>query len=101
MLSIGKLSQLAQLHEENGIVNQEVLDGMSLAHEVSAELNGSSAFHDGLDFVSVHETLLGNFKTALASLRGKQPLETQIETITQAKVSRLLDRAALQNVCFK
>ncbi|KZT70169.1 hypothetical protein DAEQUDRAFT_709105 [Daedalea quercina L-15889] len=82
VLSIGKLSQLAQLHEENGVVNQSVLD----------------AFHDGLDFVSVHETLRESLKTALASLRGKQPLETQIETITQAKVSKLLDREALQNV---
>ncbi|KAH9934994.1 uncharacterized protein B0H18DRAFT_1082732 [Fomitopsis serialis] len=82
VLSIGKLSQLAQLHEENGVVNQDVLD----------------AFHDGLDFVSVHETLLEDLKSALASLRGRQPLETQIETITQAKVSKLFDRAALQNL---
>lgn len=56
------------------------------------------AFHDGLDFVSVHETLIESLKTALASLRGKQPLEAQIEAITQAKASRLLDRVALQNV---
>ncbi|EPS98566.1 hypothetical protein FOMPIDRAFT_1061291 [Fomitopsis schrenkii] len=82
VLSIGKLSQLAQLHEVNGVVKQDVLD----------------AFHDGLDFVSVHETLLVSLKTALASLRGKQPLETQIEVITQAKASKLLDRVALQNV---
>ncbi|KAH9843032.1 uncharacterized protein C8Q71DRAFT_232214 [Rhodofomes roseus] len=82
VLSIGKLSQLAQLHEENGIVNQDVLD----------------AFHDGLDFVSVHETLLEDLKSALASLRGKQPLEIQIETITQAKVSKVFDCVALQNV---
>ncbi|TFY65035.1 hypothetical protein EVJ58_g2238 [Rhodofomes roseus] len=82
VLSIGKLSQLAQLHEENGIVNQDVMD----------------AFHDGLDFVSVHETLLEDLKSALASLRGKQPLEIQIETITQAKVSKVFDCVALQNV---
>lgn len=62
------------------------------------DLTCTSAFHDGLDFVSVHESLLENLRTALAALRGKQPLETQIETITQAKVSRLLDRVALQNV---
>ena len=48
--------------------------------------------------MSVHESLLENLKTALATLRGKQPLETQIETITRAKVSGLLDRVALQNV---
>ena len=48
--------------------------------------------------MSVHESLLENLKTALAPLRGKQPLETQIETITRAKVSGLLDRVALQNV---
>ncbi|KAI0374941.1 hypothetical protein BV20DRAFT_934524 [Pilatotrama ljubarskyi] len=82
MLSIGKLSHLAQLHEGTKTINQDVLD----------------AFHDGLDFVSVHETLIEDLKSALASVRGRQSLETQVETIAQKKAANLSNRRALYNV---
>ncbi|KAI0957243.1 hypothetical protein AcW1_005700 [Taiwanofungus camphoratus] len=85
MLSIGKLSHLAQLHENDVSINQNVLD----------------AFHDGLDFVSVHETLIDDLKSALVSVRARQSLEMQVETIAQSKASNLADRRALQNVFKK
>ncbi|KAH9952015.1 hypothetical protein B0H21DRAFT_800355 [Amylocystis lapponica] len=81
MLSIGKLSQLAQLHE-NKPIDQTVLD----------------AFHDGLDFVDVHETLLEDLKSALATVRSRQSLEMQLDTITRIKGSNLAHRRALQSV---
>ena len=82
MLSVGKLSQLAQLHEGTKAVNQDVLD----------------AFHDGLDFVSVHETLIEDLKSALASVRARQSLEMQVDTIAQKKAGNLSNRKALLNV---
>ncbi|TCD68905.1 hypothetical protein EIP91_009455 [Steccherinum ochraceum] len=82
MLSIGKLSHLAQMQEEHPhSIDERVLD----------------AFHDGLDFVSVHENLLEDLKTALANIRAKQSLEAQVDTITKTKASRLSERRALQN----
>lgn len=82
MLSIGKLSQLAQLHENTTTVDQSVLD----------------AFHDGLDFVSVHETLIEELKAALVTSRSRQSLESQVDTIVRAKATRIGDRKAFQHV---
>lgn len=56
------------------------------------------AFHDELDFVSVHEALLQEFKSVLESIRGRQSLDTQIDTILNAKASSLSDRRALSRV---
>ncbi|KAI0670336.1 Non-repetitive/WGA-negative nucleoporin C-terminal-domain-containing protein [Trametes maxima] len=81
MLSIGKLSHLAQLHEGTKTINQDVLD----------------SFHDGLDFVSVHETLIDDLKSALASARQRQSLEAQVETIATKKAGNLSSRRALYN----
>ncbi|KAI0831351.1 hypothetical protein BC628DRAFT_1311430 [Trametes gibbosa] len=82
MLSMGKLAHLAQLHDGGKAINQDVID----------------AFHDGLDFVSVHDTLIEDLKSALASVRARQSLEMQVETITQIKASNLGNRRALYNV---
>ncbi|TFY77168.1 hypothetical protein EWM64_g6840, partial [Hericium alpestre] len=79
MLSIGKLSHLAHLQENEGAEDESLLD----------------AFHDGLDFVSVHETLVDQLKSALASIRVKQSLDAQVDTIFKAKASRLADRPSL------
>ncbi len=59
------------------------------------------AFHDGLDFVSVHETLLDDLKTALASVRARQSLEMQVDTIVKAKASKLDTYKAFQNASFQ
>ena len=53
------------------------------------------AFHDGLDFVSVHEALTEELKSALASVRDRQSLDRQIETILQQKASAIADRKIL------
>ena len=57
-----------------------------------------TAFHDDLDFVSVHEALLQEFRSALEGIRGRQPLDTQIDTIVRVKASGLVDRKALTHV---
>ncbi|KAI0322245.1 Non-repetitive/WGA-negative nucleoporin C-terminal-domain-containing protein [Amylostereum chailletii] len=81
LFSIGKLSHLAQLQEDSGAEDDSVLD----------------AFHDGLDFVSVHEAVADDLKSVL-STRGKQSLEKQVEVITNAKAAKLVDATALQGV---
>lgn len=77
VLSIGKLSHLAQIHEAQ-TADDTVLD----------------AFHDGLDLVSVHEVLLAEFRSALETVRGRQPLDHQIEVIMNSKALGLKDRRA-------
>ncbi|KAG5645239.1 hypothetical protein DXG03_006656 [Asterophora parasitica] len=79
MLSIGKLSHLAQLQETNVPVDNSILD----------------SFHDDLDFVSVHEALLQEFRTALEAVRGRQSLDNQIDIIVKATASRLSEKRAL------
>lgn len=56
------------------------------------------AFHDELDFVSVHEALLQEFKSALQGLRGRQSLDTQVEAIIKVKASKLSDLPSLARV---
>ncbi|KAN0123739.1 Non-repetitive/WGA-negative nucleoporin C-terminal domain containing protein [Russula decolorans] len=75
MLSIGKLTHLAQMQEDSS-VDESMLD----------------AFHDGLDFVSVHEALTEELKSAIASVPGKQSLDRQVETILQRNASALTDK---------
>ncbi|KAG5635761.1 hypothetical protein H0H81_010181 [Sphagnurus paluster] len=82
MLSIGKLSHLAQLHETNMPLDNSVLD----------------AFHDDLDFVSVHEALLREFTTARETVRGRQSQENQIDIIIQITASKLSEKKALLHV---
>ncbi|KAJ3533367.1 hypothetical protein NM688_g7291 [Phlebia brevispora] len=78
MLSIGKLSYLAQVQETESTVDEAVLD----------------SFHDGLDFVSVHENLLEELQSVLTSTRVRQSLETQVDSIARMKASRLQTRKA-------
>ena len=59
---------------------------------------GSVAFHDGLDFVAVHETLIEDLRSALASVRARQSLEMQVDTIAKEKASNLAGRKAFYNV---
>ncbi|KAK0500496.1 hypothetical protein EDD18DRAFT_1307884 [Armillaria luteobubalina] len=82
MLSIGKLSHLA--HEQETLAPSD--DGIS------------DAFHDGLDFISVHESLLEEFNAVLATLKGRQSLDSQTDAIIKQKATRLADRPALTQV---
>ncbi|KAG6907355.1 hypothetical protein DXG01_009239 [Tephrocybe rancida] len=83
MLSIGKLSHLAQLHEANAMpIDNSTLD----------------AFHDDLDFVSVHEALLHEFRSALDAVRGRQTLDNQIDTIVKTIATRLQEKTALRDI---
>ncbi|KIL69792.1 hypothetical protein M378DRAFT_69338 [Amanita muscaria Koide BX008] len=82
MLSVGKLSYLEQTFDDSERAEDGILD----------------AFHNGLDFISVHETLLQGLKTALSSLRGRQSLDHQVDVIIKVKAPSLLEQKAfLQN----
>ena len=103
MLSLGKLSQLAQVHEPDADVDEAVLDGQSplLSHSVGYILiKNILAFHDDLDFVSVQEKLTQEFRSVPASGRGKQSLDVQVENIAKKKAPALIatGKAALLTV---
>uniref|UniRef100_A0A0W0FLK8 Uncharacterized protein n=1 Tax=Moniliophthora roreri TaxID=221103 RepID=A0A0W0FLK8_MONRR len=82
MLSIGKLSQLAHLQEAEDAEDSGLLD----------------AFHDELDFVSVHDALLNEFKAVLDKLRGRRSLDTQTDMIIKERASTLSDRPELAHI---
>ncbi|KAK0469814.1 Non-repetitive/WGA-negative nucleoporin C-terminal-domain-containing protein [Desarmillaria tabescens] len=82
MLSIGKLSHLAHEQETLAPSDEDISD----------------AFHDGLDFVSVHESLLEEFNAVLETLKGRQSLDSQTNAIIKQKASRLSDRPALTRI---
>ncbi|KAF9533020.1 hypothetical protein CPB83DRAFT_903494 [Crepidotus variabilis] len=81
MLSIGKLAQLSSMQETND-PDDTVLD----------------SFHDGLDFISVHENLQQEFRSALASVRGRQSVDGQIETILKEKGIRVAGKPAFTHI---
>ncbi|KDR81643.1 hypothetical protein GALMADRAFT_239719 [Galerina marginata CBS 339.88] len=81
MLSIGKLSHLAQMQETN-VSDESTLD----------------AFHDGLDLVSVHESLVEEFRSVLVSVRTRQSIEGQIETIIKSKGGKLGGKTAFIHI---
>ncbi len=53
-----------------------------------------AAFHDGLDFVSVHERLLEELYSVLPPARSRQSLDVQVEAVSKARASRLQTRKA-------
>ena len=53
-----------------------------------------TAFHDDLDYVSVHQNLIARFRSALSSIRGRLSLDGQVEAIAKAEAKRLSDRKA-------
>lgn len=79
MLSIGKLSQLADHNP-----NESVLD----------------AFHSGLDFVSVHDALISGFRSALEGVRGRHSLDSQADIIIRAKAPGVTQTRGFA-YCFK
>lgn len=52
-----------------------------------------SAFHDALDFVSVLEKLVQDFRSVLVAARARQSIEGQINTIIKEKGKQLESRA--------
>ncbi|KAF9013861.1 hypothetical protein BDQ17DRAFT_1320576 [Cyathus striatus] len=87
MLSIGKLSHLAQLQDTNADADEAVIDA-----------NAQVAFHDELDFVSVLEALAQGFRSALEGVRGRHSLDGQIDIIMKAKASRLGAKKTMSHV---
>ena len=103
MLSIGKLAHLAQLHDsDTEVPDNSILDGNSYIVISPALLHYLlTSFHDELDFVSVHEALLQEFRSALEAIRGRQTLDSQIETIVKASATGLQEKPALRDVSPK
>ncbi|TFK42541.1 hypothetical protein BDQ12DRAFT_732185 [Crucibulum laeve] len=82
MLSIGKLSHLADVH----------------ATGVQADESMLNTLHNELDFVSVHESMLQEFRSALEGVRGRHSLDSQIDIIVKAKASGLVEKKAFIHV---
>lgn len=59
------------------------------------------AFHDELDFVSVHDGLLEEFRSVSISSRVRQSLESQIEAIVRSKGTKLVERTAFLHVSMR
>lgn len=79
MLSLGKLAHLAQVYDKGAPPSERKL----------------GRFHDELDFVSVHEALLEDLKSALAAVRGRHSLESQVDIIVKGKVTGLAGRKGM------
>lgn len=81
------------------------MDGNFYPHTFFAPLQRLNtcllAFHDELDFVSVHDSLLEEFGSVLISSRGRQSLESQIEAIVRSKGTDLAERTAFLHVSIR
>jgi len=60
--------------------------------------NVLQAFHDGLDFVSVHESLLQDLRSCLVAARSRQSLDAQLDAILKAKGGKLVGKTAFTHV---
>jgi nuclear pore complex protein Nup133 len=56
------------------------------------------AFHDGLDFVSVHEGLLDEIRSVLVQARSRQSIDGQLDTIVKAKGEKIMGKQAFLHV---
>lgn len=63
--------------------------------------NGLLVFHNELDFVSVLDGLLEEFRSVLTSNRVRQSLESQIEAIVRSKGPDLVERTAFLHVSIR
>lgn len=99
MLSFGKLAYLAQVYDQGVPSSERTLDCEFLPIVVGRmDLTLVQGFHDELDFVSVHEALLADFRLVLGGARGRQSLESQIDTITKTKATGLAERKGMLHV---
>jgi nuclear pore complex protein Nup133 len=99
MLSIGKLAHLAQVYDKGAPPSERKLGRKS---QICRAGGGDSqilvGFHDQLDFVSVHDALLEDLRSALVGVRGRHSLESQIDILVKAKASKLAGRKGLLHV---
>ena len=101
MLSIGKLSQLAQMQNHDELTDKTLLDGISSFHHLGKHCSEEIiAFDDGLDTVAVQEDIVQQFIGAKPSTRAKQSFEALVESILKAKATRLASRPAHAYVRF-
>lgn len=100
-LSIGKLSQLAQMQDHDVPADKITLDGISLFHCSGKRCPDETiAFDDGLDTVAVQEDLVQQFVAVKPSTRAKQSFEVLVENVLKVKATRLAKRPAHAYVHF-
>ena len=100
-LSIGKLSQLAQMQNHDTLTDTTVLDGISPSRRSGKRCSdGFTAFDDALDTVAVQEDLMQQFIAVKHSTRAKQSFEALVENVLKIKATRLAKRPAHAHVCF-
>lgn len=58
----------------------------------------ASAFHDELDFISVHEALATELRGALEGVTGRRSLDNQVDIIIKAKATKLKETKAFASV---
>lgn len=100
MLSIGKLAQMAG--------SEAPLDDRALDRKTGAFLSyvehsltcGLLAFHDGLDYISVHENLIEELRTPLSGTKARQSIENQVDIVAKAVASKLKAYPAFLAVSF-
>ena len=80
MLSLGKLSHLAQISESGK---------EAAARPSEADQGVLDEFHDDLDFVSVHERLIAEFEECLTTTKSRKSTDAKIAAVLKAKASRL------------
>jgi len=99
MLSIGKLSQLAQMQNYDVLTEKSTLDG-NVVYSPPTEILVTNivAFDDGLDTVAVQEDLIQQFKAIKPPTRAKQSFEAQVDNILKVKATRLANRPGHSNV---
>jgi hypothetical protein len=84
--------------EEANVAEDSILDGKPSICHVLSSLMSPQAFHDGLDFVSVHESLLQDMRTCLVAARARQSLDAQLDTMLKAKGGRIVGKTAFTHV---
>lgn len=100
-LSIGKLSQLAQMQDHDIPTDKAALDGISPFRCPGKHYPDEiTAFDDGLDIVAVQEDLVQQFMAVKASKKAKQSFETLVENVLKVKATRLAMRPAHAYVRF-
>ena len=59
-----------------------------------------SAFHDGLDYISVHGQLIRELREPLVGTKARQSLENQVEIVVKTVALQLKPYPAFLTVCI-
>ena len=82
MLSIGKLTHIANTASKN-LLSDNVADRTWALKCLRFRWHCLVAFHDPLDYVSVHEKLLQEIREPLIGVRARQSIENQVDLVVK------------------